>query len=349
MSKETRQRIPVSLWSPIRLAYGLLPLMTVLRRHNIKAEPLLDQAGIARFGLMDPSYTISIEQELAFQAAVKKRLKQPALSLEIAREYRLRGFSVLGLAMQASRNPLEMLQLLIRYPRLAWGMFDGYMELDEQFLKVTFQAQPRLGNLEGFLAERDFACAMVLFEEATGSPFPVESVSFRHACSTEPDIYAAFFNCPVQFNAAETQLCTRIEIASQTLPHADASICAFYTAQCERMSKAMDQPFNYAEAVRNRLLGSLAMPLLEQLAQSMYMTPRTLQRRLSNEDTSFSTILREVRQQRAEQLMQETRQSIEQIAATLGFNDAAAFSHAFKSWHGQSPLAWRKAHSLKPG
>lgn len=348
MNQETRQRIAVSLWSPIRLAYGLLPQMAVLQRYDLDPDPLLDQAGIARFGLMDPTYTISIEQEIAFQAAVVKRLDRPALSLEIAREYRLRGFSVLGLAMQASRSPLEMLQLLIRYPRLAWGMFDGYLEISSLGLRVSFAPQPRLGSLQGFVAERDFACAMVLFEEATGAPFPAESVSFRHPCSSDPALYEDFFACPVEFEASDTQLSSSLAAANLALPHADASICAFYTAQCERMSKAMDQPFSYTEAVRTRLLGSLTMPSLEKLAGTLYMTARTLQRRLRDEGASFSQLLREARQQRAEQLLSETRQSIEQIALTLGFNDAAAFSHAFKSWFGQSPLTWRKTQAFSP-
>lgn len=342
MNENTRQKIAISMWSPIRLAYGLLPVITVLDRYGIKPDRMLDQAGIARFGLMDPGYTISIEQELAFQTAVMRALPDPALSLEIAREYRLRGFSVLGLAMQASANPLQMLRLILRYPRLSWAMFDGSLTLGTHTLRVIFQPQPRLGAAEGFLAERDFACALVLFEEATESPFPFESVSFRHPCAGDPAAYEAFFHCPVNFGAKQTELRCSRAATEQPLPHADAIICAFYTAQCERMSKNMDQPFLYAEAVRNRLLGSDVIPDLATLASSMFLTPRTLQRRLRAENASFSDLLREARELRATQMLSEGRQNMEQIAATLGFSDAAAFSHAFKSWTGHSPREWRQ-------
>lgn len=345
MAENIRQTLPVSLWSPVRLAYGLLPLVTILNRHGVAANRLLEQAGIARFGLMDPAYTISIEQELAFLTAVIRTLPDPALSLEIAREYRLRGFSVLGLAMQASENPLQMLQLIMRYPRLAWGMFEGRMVLDAERLKISFQPQPRLGAAEGFLAERDLACALVLFEEASESRFPIESVSFRHRCAGDPDVYAEFFHCPVQFGADRTELCSSRAAMEQRLPHADPVMCAFYTAQCARMSKGMDQPFQYAEAVRARLLGSAVVPDLNQLAQGMFMTARTLQRRLRDEGTSFSRLLREARQQRAMRMLGENRMTMEQIAATLGFSDAVAFSHAFKAWSGDSPQAWRKANA----
>lgn len=337
MPENTRQVLPVSLWSPIRLAYGLLPLVTILDRHAVDADRLLEQAGIARFGLIDPAYTISIEQELAFLASVVKALPDPALSLDMAREYRLRGFSVLGLAMQASASPLQMLQLIMRYPRLAWGMFDGLLSITANHIRVVFQPQPRLGKLEGLLAERDYACALVLFEEATQARFPIEVVHFRHACAGDPATYEDFFHCPVIFGSDRNELVASRAGAERRLQHADPTICAFYTAQCERMSRGMDQPFLYAEAVRSRLLESSVMPDLGELSNRMFMTPRTLQRRLKAESTSFSTLLREARIERASQLLSEGSRNMEQIAAALGFSDAVAFSHAYKSWTGRSP------------
>ncbi len=343
MDENNRQTLQVSLWSSIRLAYGLLPVITILGRHGINADRLLEQAGIDRFGLMDPGYTISIEQELSFLNAVLRAIPEPTLSLEMARAYRLRGFSVLGLAMQASATPLQMLQAIIRFPRLAWGMFDGHLTVAESTVSICFLPQPRLGAAEGFLVERDIACALVLIEEATESSYPFQSIRFRHRCAGDPAVYEDFFGCPVAFEAEKSEFLVSREAAEQPLPHADPTICAFYSAQCERMSKGMDQPFRYADAVRNRLLGSTVIPNQTALAQSMFMTPRTLQRRLQAESTSFSELLREARHQRADQLLTESQLGMEQIAASLGFSDAVAFSHAFKSWTGRSPQSWRLA------
>lgn len=341
MDENNRQTMQVSLWSPVRLAYGLLPVITILERHGVAPDRMLEQAGIDHFGLMDPAYTISIEQELSFLKSVIRAIPEPTISLGMAREYRLRGFSVLGLAMQASATPLDMLRLIIRYPRLAWGMFDGQLSLSEQAVTVSFLPQPRLGAIEGFLAERDLACALVMFEEATERAFPVTALTFRHACQGDPAIYEEFFRCPVTFNADRTELHTHLIDAIQPLPHANPTICSFYAAQCERMSKDMDQPFRYSDAVLRRLRESLVVPDQPALAKSMFMTPRTLQRRLRAEGTSFSALLRKAREQRASQLLTESTQGMEQIAASLGFSDAVAFSHAFKSWTGYSPQHWR--------
>lgn len=344
MSEDIRQQVQVSLWSPIRLAHGLLPVVSMLERHAIEADRILERAGIDRFGLMDPAYTISIEQELNFLKAVIRALPNPAMSLEMAQEYRLRGFSVLGLAMQSASSPLEMLQLLAGYPRLAWGMFDGQLDIAADVSRIHFLPQPRLGAAEGFLLERDIACALVLFEEASEAIFPLQSVSFRHQCATDVQIYEDFFHCPVHFGADRNELLSATEVIQQPLPHAEPTMCAFYSAQCARMSKDMEQVFTYTEAVRSRLLANTEVPDLERLAKSMFMTPRTLQRRLKTEDVAFSDLLQQAREQRAQQLLRETDMSVEQVAGRLGFSDAVAFSHAFKSWLGQAPGAWRKAH-----
>ncbi|MGJ8671274.1 MAG: AraC family transcriptional regulator ligand-binding domain-containing protein, partial [Oceanococcus sp.] len=282
----------LSLRSSVRLAYGLLPLVSFASRYPIDVDMALEQARIDRFGLMDPAYTISLDQELSLLSHVIHKLPDARLSLQLAQQYRLRGFSVLGLAMQASANPLAMLQLIMRYPRLAWGQFNGVLQLHGESLKIQFHPNPHLGNCEAFLLERDIACAFVLFEEALGKPVKIQSLSFQHAFTRTPSPYQAFFGCAVEFSSARNELVCELQELLQPLPHADDSMCEFYTAQCERMSQGMERNFQFGEAVTARLHTSPNFLNLQQLADAMLMTPRTLQRRLSAERLSFSGLLR---------------------------------------------------------
>lgn len=128
------------------------------------------------------------------------------------------------------------------------------------------------------------------------------------------------------------------------LPDADPLARSFYEAQCAVMSKALRKPFSYRETTRDRLYRTTPIPSLEQMAATLNMTPRTLQRRLKDENTLFSELLLEIRQQRAQECLAESELPIERIAEALGFLDAVAFSHAFKKWNGMSPSSWR--HSL---
>lgn len=331
-----------SFWSDIRLAYGLLPMTSLLEQRGIDTTPLLAKAGIDRFGLMDPAYTISIEQELTLMRGVISALDSPAASLDIAREYRVRGFSVLGLAMQASDTPLQILRLLLSYPRLAWGVFDCTLRMDRRALHVELTAPRELGAAEGFLAERDVACAKVIIDEVMEAPFRFEAVHFRHTCTTDLQVYRDFFDCDVVFRAQQHKVIARSDAITQQMPHANGTMRAFYEAQCERMSRDLEKPFRFADSVRSRLRRSEAIPDLAGVATSLFMTPRTLQRRLAGEGASFSELLQDVRRQRADQLLDETVRSMGSIATELGFSDAVAFSHAYKSWTGHAPQTRRR-------
>jgi AraC-like DNA-binding protein len=76
---------------------------------------------------------------------------------------------------------------------------------------------------------------------------------------------------------------------------------------------------------------------LEDIAQQIGVSPRTLKRRLADGGTSYSELLDEQRQERALLLLRDESLSREQIAERLGYSDAANFTRAFRRWTGKTP------------
>ena len=79
----------------------------------------------------------------------------------------------------------------------------------------------------------------------------------------------------------------------------------------------------------------------EELSSHLYMTSRTLRRKLSDQGTSFREIVKELRCEAAKKLIVETKLTIEDIATSIGFNDASNFRAAFKKWTGNTPASLR--------
>jgi AraC-like DNA-binding protein len=104
----------------------------------------------------------------------------------------------------------------------------------------------------------------------------------------------------------------------------------------------MQEPLAYADVVRSRLRASTPIPALPAVVSALHLTQRTLQRRLDEEGTSYSALLAEVRLERATELMRRSGLQNDEIARALGFDDASAFSRAFKSWTGVSPRQYRE-------
>ena len=69
--------------------------------------------------------------------------------------------------------------------------------------------------------------------------------------------------------------------------------------------------------------------------------PRTLNRRLRAEGTSFAALLSQARYDVARELLRDTRLPVDDIAFLLGYSETAAFIHAFRRWSGMTASQWR--------
>jgi AraC-like DNA-binding protein len=107
---------------------------------------------------------------------------------------------------------------------------------------------------------------------------------------------------------------------------------------CRDLLAQRRQRSGLAGRIRQRLLRSDdAFPGLEQIADELGLTSRTLRRRLASEGTTYRHLLDECRELLAEQLLGQLRLSVEEVAARLGYAEASSFIIAFRRWKGVTP------------
>jgi len=73
------------------------------------------------------------------------------------------------------------------------------------------------------------------------------------------------------------------------------------------------------------------------MGSALGLAPRTLQRRLTEAGTSYRALMDEVRADLAWRHVQRSDLSFGQVANLLGYDSQAAFSRAFRRWHGRTP------------
>jgi len=83
---------------------------------------------------------------------------------------------------------------------------------------------------------------------------------------------------------------------------------------------------------------------LEAAARHLGLTPRTLQRRLREEGSSFQNELVAARLRAAQRLMLESDAPLTEIAFNAGFASPAHLSTQFRKALGEAPSAWRARH-----
>jgi AraC-like DNA-binding protein len=92
---------------------------------------------------------------------------------------------------------------------------------------------------------------------------------------------------------------------------------------------------NVRRLIRRQLMQG--EPTVELLAAAVCDRPRTMQRRLATEGTSFSRLLDDVRKEQARKQLKDASKQVGLIAAELGYSGRPAFVRAVRRWFGLSP------------
>jgi AraC-like DNA-binding protein len=98
--------------------------------------------------------------------------------------------------------------------------------------------------------------------------------------------------------------------------------------------------------VLKRLLSG-SRPDLLMIAKELGMSERTLQRRITEEGTTFRQLLNETRHELVRQYLDNASVEITEAAFLIGYEDPNSFYRAFRSWEGKTPAEWRAANERR--
>ena len=86
-------------------------------------------------------------------------------------------------------------------------------------------------------------------------------------------------------------------------------------------------------------------PSLLQAAEILEISPRTLQRKMANENKSYKQLVEDIRYHEACRLLVNSKTNIRDISTMLGYTDAGSFTRAFSRWYGSGPKHYRIGHT----
>lgn len=120
--------------------------------------------------------------------------------------------------------------------------------------------------------------------------------------------------------------------------------CEFALEQCKK-EEAFLGIFESSTISRVRelvVLGADGYPQLEQVAQKLYVSSRTLRRKLGEEGIGYSDLLKGARKRDAIQMLDDYEMDVTHIATMLGYRDPSNFTRAFKQWTDMTPTEYRQ-------
>ena len=322
-------------------------LLEVVDRAGVGRDALLRQAGLPALDAASLRHRLPMADVLALFEAAAALTRRDDLGLEFGRRVRPGTFNVLGYALMTCKTLGDAIALAPHYRRLVFDI--GYSEM--QFLATDLEARlswhvvsNSLPYCSG-LAESLIAGWCNFGRWIAGVDLPLRDVLFLHEAPHDVGPYEMFFDCPVRFNAGENALVFARSLLDMPLVQADETL---HLAMREQAHAAMDKAFNEAD-IAHRLRRAL-IPLLpkceatvEKAAAALAMSPRSLQRRLSEASLKFQESLDAVRQDMARIYLRDPALSALDVALLLGYAEQSSFTRAFRVWFGTSPSAWRRS------
>lgn len=334
-----------NLWLP---NFSVRAMREVLEEASLDWRSALVKADLDLEAVTRPGRSIPAKKELAFQlqfaALTRGRID---LWIKVAHAYTLGSFGVRGLAMLTAPT-VEALVTLVS--RMDEG--PGLMEItplrmpDGALTGVEFTHPEAPDELVPFSVYRDFVSFARMLPWLYGEPFPFTQVDFPFAeISTEASSRVL---CPVNCSAEALRFRWDPKVSTQQLPFGDAfqhaSWAKLDVKHLETVTAEGDWPGNVIRVIK---VAPSVNHTLTNVATTLGVSSRTLQRKLGATGTEFTQLRDETLYSLARDLLREPGHSISGISRKLGYANPASFSIAFKRWSGVSPTAFRNADRRK--
>jgi AraC-like DNA-binding protein len=311
---------------------------------QLDAQEMLALAGLPKDILEQPESLISYRKLVKLLNLCVTHTGNSLFGLQYGLH---QGIDALGPLLYLIRNAKtagEALHELSAFYHLHSGANEVSLEISGRYAQLCFTvldeniADARQG------VELAVGVGWQLMRMLLGKSWVADALLLQGAPSGDPAAYKRLLGHNPQFNASSNAWLFNARLLEMPLSAADENLHRLIKRHLEALD---DMSTRELPGHLQRLLRSLlpsGRVTLEQIADLMMLSSRSLQRYLAEEGTSFQQLLDETRQNMASRYLSDSSISLTQLAALLGYSDLSAFSRAFQRWFGLSPSGWQKNH-----
>ncbi|WP_298213291.1 AraC family transcriptional regulator [Acidovorax sp.] len=320
-------------------------LADMFAAQGVDTSELLACAGMDPSRLEDPQQRFSVDEvSLLWEHAVRLS-GNPALGLDRALAARHVNMDLTAYVMLSSTHLRAALENLARYMAVVSDAALFSLEPDAE-AAGCWLVLGGLGNERPVPRQRyAYGLLTLLFicDWLTRRSIRPKAVDFRFVKPPNAARHHEVFGAPVRFAQAENRILLSAEDLLLPLPSCNPALMAMHEAVLRERLQALGRSSTSAR-VTAEILRQLhrCEPRREAVARSLAISDRTLQRRLTEEKTSFAELLDDVRQELARKYLSEENHSLSDVADLLGFADQSNFFRACRRWFEEPPTQYRQ-------
>jgi AraC-like DNA-binding protein len=337
----------VNLSSSVSVAY-VQGLLDYLARQGLDIAELLEQVRLSPQIISQRERRIAASTYLDLVELGVKGTADEDLGLHMGEAIRPGHYGVLGYLIMSCATLADALHRQARYARLVGSL--GQIDLADEPPREGWEAhvvhswQPYQPQLQRQLSEETLAGWVTFGRWISGIDASPSEVRFQHSAPADTREHERIFRCSVLFDQADNALIYPKRLLAVPLGQADAQVRLMLDAYAERLLNQLQQGNSVLDRARmelSRLLPESGADL-QQVAERLAMSPRTLQRRLSEAGMSFNQLVEDTRRQLVLHYLRDPALDLAEIAFLVGFSEPGSLARAFRRWTGQAPGEYRR-------
>ena len=245
-----------------------------------------------------------------------------------------------GLGFGAVSAPTlgDALELLVRFGHVRDPCFGFQLRKLPREVRIEIHERidlleiERIPEIETFLLSLQAMVESILGRKLEGTKVEVA------ARPAHADLYRRYFSGAIRFGAEVSALVVPASWLDHPSPFADAAVHRTSVQKLEAMAERL-QGNRYTPALVEELMasGGQGGRSLEEVAERLAVSTRTLIRRLREAGTTYRELRDAHRRKRAQELLSDTSLTAAEVAYRLGFEDPSNFGKACHRWFGCSP------------
>ena len=314
---------------------------------GIDVQPYVDYSGLSRETLCDNEQLIPHNTFKNTLLKILDEVDLPHLGLLEGDRWATVELGIVGYALFSSANLKKAIDRYIRYQELCSPIIVFQIlvkdkqtvmrsdfvlpEFETDWKKVRYAVEQAFVQWANF--GRVFAHTKQWFDELHFT-FPEPEYS---------DLYKQHFNCPIKYGQSSNEFLFAVGYLDAPLDFANKEIAGVCEQLCDSVLTELTEKKGLVHDIQKLLARNPGRaPRLPEVAESLFMSERTLRRRLADEGTSFQQVVQDFRLGLAKKYLASSSLPIAEVSDLIGYSEPANFHRAFCKKFDVTPNRFRE-------
>lgn len=316
----------------------------LLTTHGINVPYVLLDAGLDHDILDSPKVSMTEREYYSFMESIGRHIHDDDVPIRIATSANIESFNAPIYAAYCSKDGLSCVRRLSEYKKMIGPMM-LIVRHDDEILRIDIAGSTDY-VLPQFLVEGEIIFMIHLLRLSTGKE--IMPLTIRMTDPVLNDSFIGYVGVKPIFD--ETNSIT-FDMKDMQIPFAshNESILDYLAPEIESRLNSGEFQGEVSKDVYHILMEILPSGrcTIEDVSAEMNVGKRTIQRKLSDEGTSFNLIIGSVRKNLSEYYIGELNMNADEISFILGYKEVNSFLRAFKQWNGMTVTEYRKQQQSK--